>query len=157
MENCKTEIEEEFGLICYLDDQRLLSYDQFMSWAVKRCEMGLFSQAYFESTSIVDAMEMLKSEYSAIRPSEEVLLSKIAEEYFSGTSNIQTAVGGAYELLNMDGNGTHRLSMILYSLVDDHSTETIEEFSRRANDIFIPRLEKHVGLYKQLYNRVFCT
>jgi len=158
MARMKEEVEEELALILYINDRRKLSYEQLISWAGARYnEESVFQRVVIESTGISDAIEILMEVFSRREFSESMLLSKIAAKLHRGETTLVDAVGATYELLNSEGGGTHELSGILYSFVDNYSTESMAEYEGRIrNSNFSAVLNKfNTGEYDRLFNRVF--
>ena len=153
----KSEIEEELSLIFYLIRNREFDYQQLINWVGKRYNDGdIFVSIMHNSTCIADVKESLEQQFSIYEPNQDILLSKIAGEYLSSKISLLETIHRAYDLLNLEGDGLHELSSLLYSLVDDFTNESPPELIERAkSNNFSFLLEKfNEGKFKNLYARL---
>ncbi len=129
------DINREVSLIKYLQSERKLNYKNFISWVGKNYnESNLFQSVMHDCTSISDGMDILLTKYHPYDFPEEFWLSKIAENSKSNEISVKDSVAEAYNLLNLEGSGNHNLSSLLYSLVDDYSEETMNEYMLRIKE-----------------------
>ncbi|MBH0058918.1 hypothetical protein I6F65_18405 [Pseudoalteromonas sp. SWXJZ94C] len=104
-------------------------------------------------------MDILFSEYDLYVFPEEFWLSKIAEDKELNIISLENSVASAYNLLNCEGSGNHKLSPILYRLVDDFTEETMSDYMKRIKESNFEVLLKqyNLQLWHVLYEKVCGT
>ena len=106
---------------------------------------------------IKESMDIIFSEYGLYDFPEEFWLSKIAEDKELNIISLVNSVASAYDLLNSEGVGNHKLSPVLYSLVDDFTEETMNHHIKRIKESNFETLLTQYNLqsWSLLYEKVF--